>query len=103
MSPRTDCTTLIPSGVVSPVATNHAAKGSVFVNLKNAGNSRDWPSFLADGTPPPRAPSSISKSTCHQPCEVAQIQAWSLSNFSAGSGEFASLQGQIEHLPGEGG
>ena len=32
MAPRTDRTTRIPSGVASPVATNHAAKGSVFVN-----------------------------------------------------------------------
>ena len=30
--------TRIPSGVASPVTTNHAAKGSVFVNLRNAGN-----------------------------------------------------------------
>ena len=27
----------IPSGVASPVTTNHAAKGSVFVNLRNTG------------------------------------------------------------------
>ena len=26
------------SGVASPVTTNHAAKGSVFVNLRNPGN-----------------------------------------------------------------
>ena len=34
MAPRTDRTTRIPPGVVSPVTTNHAAKGSVFVNLR---------------------------------------------------------------------
>ena len=38
MAPRTDRTMRIPSGVASPVTTNHAAKGSVFVNLRNAGN-----------------------------------------------------------------
>jgi len=38
MAPRTDHTTRIPSGVTSPVTTNHAAKGSVFVNLRNGGN-----------------------------------------------------------------
>jgi len=38
MAPRTDRTTRIPSGVASPVTTNHAAKGSVFVNLRNDGN-----------------------------------------------------------------
>ena len=37
MAPRTDRTTRIPSGVVSPVTTNHAAKESVFVNLRNTG------------------------------------------------------------------
>ena len=38
MAPRNDRTTRIPSSVVSPVTTNHAAKGSVFVNSRNAGN-----------------------------------------------------------------
>ena len=38
MAPRTDRTTRIPSGVASPLTTNHAAKGSVFVNLRNPGN-----------------------------------------------------------------
>ena len=38
MAPRTDRTTRIPSGVASPVTANHAAKGCVFVNLRNAGN-----------------------------------------------------------------
>ena len=38
MAPSTDHTTRIPSGVASPVTTNHAAKGSVFVNLRNTGN-----------------------------------------------------------------
>ena len=43
MAPVTDRTTLISSGVASPVATNHAAKGSVFVKFRNAGNLENWP------------------------------------------------------------
>ena len=35
MAPRSDRTTRIPSVVASPVTTNRAAKGSVFVNLSN--------------------------------------------------------------------
>jgi len=42
MAPRTDRATRIPSGVASPVTTKHAAKGSVFVNLRNAGNLKNW-------------------------------------------------------------
>ena len=42
MAPRTDRRTCIPSGVASPVTTNHAAKGSVFVNLRNIGNLKNW-------------------------------------------------------------
>ena len=38
MAPRTDCTTRISSGVASPVTEHHAAKGSVFVSLRNAGS-----------------------------------------------------------------
>ena len=34
MAPRTDRTARIPSGVASWVTTNHAAKGSVFCQLK---------------------------------------------------------------------
>ena len=41
MAPRTDRTTPIQSGVASPVTTNHAAKGSVFFNLRNAGNLKN--------------------------------------------------------------
>ena len=41
MVPRTDRTTRIPSGVASPVTTNHAAKMSVFVNLRNTGNFKN--------------------------------------------------------------
>ena len=37
IAPRTDRTTRIPSGVATPVTTNHAPKESVFVNLRNAG------------------------------------------------------------------
>jgi len=40
MAPRTERTTIIPSGVASPVTMDHAAKGSVFVNSRNAGNSK---------------------------------------------------------------
>ena len=36
----------------------------------------------------------------HQPCEVPQLKAWISSRFSALPSEFASLKGQIEHLPG---
>ena len=38
MAPRTDRTTRIPSGVASPITTNHAAKGYVFANLGNTSN-----------------------------------------------------------------
>ena len=41
MAPRTDRTTRIPSGVASPVTTNHAAKGAVFVNSRNDGNLKN--------------------------------------------------------------
>ena len=41
MAPRTDRTTRIPSAVASPVTTNHAAKGSVFVNLTSPGNFKN--------------------------------------------------------------
>ena len=37
MAPRTDRMAHIPSGVAGPVATKHAAEGSVFVDLRNAG------------------------------------------------------------------
>jgi len=42
MAPRTDHTTCIPSGVASTVTKNHAAKGSVFVNLRDTGNFKKW-------------------------------------------------------------
>ena len=38
MTPGTDRTTRIPSGVAYPITTNYTAKGSVFVNSRNAGN-----------------------------------------------------------------
>ena len=38
MASRTDRKTRILSGVASPFDTNHAAKGSVFVDLRSAGN-----------------------------------------------------------------
>ena len=44
IAPRIDRTTRISSGVASPVTTNHAAKGSVFVNLINGGNFPNLPS-----------------------------------------------------------
>jgi len=40
MAPRTDHMMRIPSGVTSTIITNHATKGSVFINLRNAGNLR---------------------------------------------------------------
>ena len=42
MAPRTDRTTRIPSGVACPLTTNHAAKWSVFVDLRNTGNLTNW-------------------------------------------------------------
>jgi len=63
MAPRTDRTTRIPSGVASPVTTNHAAKGSVFVSLRNTGNLKHWRTSPlrgrgreSDGAPPNAAP-----------------------------------------------
>ena len=41
LAPKTDRTTRIPSGVAFPVTTNHAAKGSVFINLRNTGNLKN--------------------------------------------------------------
>ena len=41
MAPKTDRTTRIPSGVASPVTTNYAAKGPVFINVGNAGNLKN--------------------------------------------------------------
>ena len=41
MALRTDRTTRISSAVASLVTTNHAVKGSVFVNLLSAGNLRN--------------------------------------------------------------
>ena len=38
MATKNDRTTRIPSGVASPVTTEHAAKGSVFVNPRNTGD-----------------------------------------------------------------
>ena len=43
MAPRTDCTTRMPSGVTSPVTTNHVTKQCVFVHLRNTGNLKTWP------------------------------------------------------------
>jgi len=48
MAPKTDRTTRISSGVASPVITNHAAKGSVFVNLRNTGNLKNCPTRRRD-------------------------------------------------------
>ena len=49
MAPRTNRTTRIPSGVASPVATNHAADGSVFVNLRDTGNLAGLKRHLIEG------------------------------------------------------
>jgi len=43
-----DRTTHIPSGVASLITTNHAAKVSVFVDLRNAGNLKNWPTAVPD-------------------------------------------------------
>ena len=48
MAPITD---RIPSGVASPVTTNHAATGSVFVNLRNDGNLNIGPGRSSRGHP----------------------------------------------------
>ena len=50
MASRTDRTGRITSGGASPITTNHAAKGSVFVNLRNAGNLKIGrePGFVAE-------------------------------------------------------
>ena len=58
MAPRTDRMTRIPSGVASRVTTNHAAKGSVFVKLRNAGNFLKMPTRRRTGC------SSQSKNNC---------------------------------------
>jgi len=68
MAPRTDRTTRIPSGVASPVTTNHAAKGSVFVNLRNVGNlplALFCHSMTVSG--------SFPKKTGGRPCSTAPI------------------------------
>ena len=76
MAPRTDRTTRIPSGVASPVTTNHAAKGSVFVNLRNGGNlkigfmttlARRWRTSLLCALVPNHLPSPPSRFP-HQVC-----------------------------------
>ena len=43
MAPRTDRTTRIPSGVASPITTNHQQKGPCFVNFKNCSTSHTMP------------------------------------------------------------
>ena len=43
MASRIDRTTRIPSGVASPVTTDHAAKVSVLVNLRYVGNLKKGP------------------------------------------------------------
>ena len=55
MAPIIDRTTRIPSGVASPVTTNHAAKGSVSVNLRNGGNLKlaQGAVLVGDGLPRP--------------------------------------------------
>jgi len=66
MAPRTDRTTLIPSAVASPVTTNHAAKGSVFVNLRSPGNLKLAPrgTWGLGGLPTHSAARSSSTATC---------------------------------------
>ena len=60
MVPKIDRTTRILSGVASPVTTNHAVKGSMFVKLKNTGNLKIGP------RPPPLAPHLPPPSPCHR-------------------------------------
>jgi hypothetical protein len=50
LAPTIDRTTCNPSGVASPVTTNHAAQGSVLVNLRNADNLKISPEagFVAE-------------------------------------------------------
>ena len=51
MAPGSDRTTRIPPGVASPLMTNDAAKGSVFVNVRSAGNLSNWLSAVQEGNP----------------------------------------------------
>ena len=37
---RSDCTTCVPSGVASSITPSHEAKGCMFVDLRNDGNSK---------------------------------------------------------------
>ena len=63
MAPRTNRTARITSSVASRVTTNHAAKGSVVVNLRNAGNLKDglsWPWRVA----PPVSTVVLNNLTC---------------------------------------
>ena len=53
MAPRTDRTTRVLSGVASPVTTNHAAKGSVFVKRQQLKN---WPTLGRCAPSPPACP-----------------------------------------------
>ena len=49
MAPRADRTMHIPSGVASPVTTNHTAKVSVLINLRNASYLKEWQVYGAEG------------------------------------------------------
>ena len=51
MASRSDRTTRIPSGVASPVITNDAGNGSVFVYLKITGNLTRWLPAVQEGNP----------------------------------------------------
>ena len=62
------------SGVASPVTTNHAARESVFVNLRNAGNLKNWPHWCRqlheEQQKPSPARSSPARSLGHTGYEV---------------------------------
>ena len=51
MAPRTDRTTRVPPGVTSPVTTDHAAKGSVFVNSRTAGTFKNLHAVTEEDAP----------------------------------------------------
>ena len=58
----------IPSGIASPVTTNHAAKGSVFVNVRNADNLNNWPTCLANRS------SELARGRCQERVQPELLQ-----------------------------
>ena len=74
MDPRTDRMTRIPSGVASPVTTNHAAKGSVFVNLSNVGNLKGFRDYHARDRSLGSAARTSSRETALHPHCTSAVQ-----------------------------